>query len=355
MLEQFIPNEILQLEYLGNSVENYIVALIAFILLLLIFGIFQRIFLNRLRKFAERTKTDIDDTLIAIVQSVRPPFYAFLAFYFAIKFLVLHEYVGKAIDAILIIWVVYLSVQAVQILIDFIVRKRIRKEDEKSSKSAFKILSLITKIILWSLGLLLILSNLGVDITSLIAGFGIGGIAIALAIQNILSDLFSSFAIFFDKPFVVGDYIIVGESEGKVEKIGIKTTRLKALQGEEIIISNKELTSSRIQNFKRMDERRIIFHFGVTYETDAKTVRHIPKIIKEIIKEVKLARFDRAHFKRFDDSALTFEVVYYVQSNKYAKYMDMNEKIHLKIKEAFDKEGISMAYPTQTIYIERNE
>ncbi len=157
----------------------------------------------------------------------------------------------------------------------------------------------------------------------------------------------------FDKPFVPGDFIVVGDKKGTVEKIGIKTTRLKALQGEELIISNKELTSAQIQNFKKMEERRISFSFGVTYETPVEKVKKIPDIIKDIIDKEDGARFDRAHFSRFDDSALNFDIIYYVGSGDYADYMDIQQSINIKILEVFEEMRIGMAYPTQTIYMQK--
>ena len=198
--------------------------------------------------------------------------------------------------------------------------------------------------------MLLILSNLGIDITSLVAGLGIGGIAFAFAMKNILGDLFSSFAIFFDKPFLPGDFIRVGDQSGTVKKIGIKTTRVQASQGEEIVFSNQELTSTQIHNFKKLKERKIYFSFGVVYETPLKQIKEIPKIVKGIISEISEARFDRAHFNRFDDSALNFDVVYFVETDDYKKYMDIQQKINIEIMEVFEKEKIEMAYPTQVIY-----
>ncbi|MCK5590629.1 MAG: mechanosensitive ion channel family protein, partial [Candidatus Pacebacteria bacterium] len=174
------------------------------------------------------------------------------------------------------------------------------------------------------------------------------------AFQNILEDLFSSFAILFDKPFKVGDFIVVGEHKGVVQKMGIKTTRLKSTGGEEIVISNKELTSARLQNFKKMKERRIGFNFGVTYETPTGKLKAIPGTVKDIIDSIEKARFDRSHFTQFDDSALTFETVYYVTTSDYVVYRDIQQEINLRIKELFEKDGIDMAYPTQTIYLNKS-
>ena len=224
----------------SNTLAIYVEAVIAFVALLVVFKIFQWLILRNLFRIAKKTKTDIDDTLIEIVKSLRPPFYSFLAFYFAVKILKLSSFTQGVIETILIVWIVYQVVVALQILINFILTKRFAGDEDPTTRSAISALGTIGKMALWAIGILMILSNLGINITSLVAGLGIGGIAIAFALQNILSDLFSSFAIYFDKPFRVGDFIIVGDKMGTVEKIGIKTTRLKALQGEELIISNQE-------------------------------------------------------------------------------------------------------------------
>ncbi len=238
---------------------------------------------------------------------------------------------------------------AVQILINYFAGKVVNTNDP-SEKSAVDLLTKAAKFALWVIAVLFILSNLNINITSFIAGLGIGGVAIAFALQSILSDLFSSFAIYFDKPFVVGDFINFNDQSGVVEKIGIKTTRLKSLSGEEIVVSNKDLTSSVIKNFKRMKERRVVFTFGVTYKTSTNKLRKIPKIIENIIKEIEMAREDRVHFKELGEFSLNFEVSFYVESSNYLEYMNVRQEINLKITEAFSKEKIEFAFPTRTIY-----
>ncbi len=341
-------------ELWGNTLDEYLLTLAVFIGCVIIFKIFQSIIIHRLKKLVKKTKTDIDDTLLEIVQSLRPKFYFLISFYIALNFLIVHHIIQKTIEVILIIWIIYQIIKAVQILIEFIAQKNTDEESEGETKAAINLISKLASIALWALGLLLVLSNLGVNITSLIAGLGIGGIAVALALQNILSDLFSSFAIYFDKPFTIGDFIIVGDKMGEVEKIGIKTTRIKSIQGEELIISNQELTSAQIQNFKKMEERRIVLSLSVLYETPGAKLEKIPNLIQETIQSVTKTRFDRAHFKSFGDSALIFEAVYYVESGEYLDYMDTNQEIHFKLKNALDKEKIEFAYPTQTLYLNKS-
>ncbi|MFC1612567.1 mechanosensitive ion channel family protein [Patescibacteria group bacterium] len=349
--EDIISQPHWQYESFGNTIGAYAIALGAFIGFLILFFIFQKIIVFKLRRLAKKTKTKADDALIEIADSVRPPFYSFLAFYLAIKFLAIPELLTKIINVVLIIWVIYQIIKAVQIFIDYLVKKGLKKEGRAGSEEIIKLIGKISKGILWALGGLLILSNLGINVTSLIAGLGIGGIAIALALQNILGDLFSSFAILFDKPFIAGDFIKVGPHMGTVEKIGIKTTRIRSIEGDEVVMSNKELTTLDIKNYGEMKERRGTIEFGILYETPTSKVKKVPKIVKDIIKAEKMAKFDRTHFKKFDDSALTFEAVYYIKSNDYEKYMDLNQRILLKIKSEFEKEEIVMAYPTRTIYL----
>lgn len=353
MLKKIITTPWWHHQFLGNERKDYFIAVFAFAVFIFVFKLFQSFILKRLKKLAKKTKTDIDDAFIKIIRSLRPPFYSFLAFYLAIKFLTIADLLQKVVNVVLIIWIVYQAIIAIQILIDYLVKKGTRKEKDKGTQAAIGLIGKIAKGILWVIGVLLVLSNLGVNVTSLVAGLGIGGVAVALALQNILTDLFSSFAIYFDKPFVVGDFIVTGSHKGTVEKIGIKTTRIRSPQGEEIVISNQELTSARVQNFKKMKERRTVFSFGVTYDTPSKKLQQIPDMVEKIVKSEKLTRFDRTHFIEFGDSALLFETAYYIKSPDYKTFRDIHQQVLFNIKDVFEKQGIVMAYPTQTIYLEK--
>lgn len=338
-------------EIFGNGLVDFAQAILLFVIFLAVFKVFQFFVLRYLKKLAEKTKTDIDDTLIEIIRSLKPPFYSFLAFYIAIQPLTFSSIAETIIESVLIIWITYQVIIGLQIFIDYLLTKRFSKNKDQATQSALGMIGSIVKGILWALGVLMILSNLGVNVTSLIAGLGIGGIAIAFALQNILGDLFSSFALYFDKPFVAGEFIVVGNHAGTVEKIGIKTTRIRSTTGEEITISNNELTTARIQNFKRLTQRRSIFSIGVVYETPVDKLKRIPNIIQKIIESKNKTNFDRVHFKSFGDSSLNFEVSYYVKTTEYAEFMDTQQEVNLNIVEAFGKEGIVFAYPTQTLYI----
>jgi small-conductance mechanosensitive channel len=196
-----------------------------------------------------------------------------------------------------------------------------------------------------------VLENLNFDVSALVASLGVGGIAVALAAQNILGDLFASLSILFDKPFVVGDFIIVDDLPGTVEKVGLKTTRVRSLFGEQLVFSNNDLLSSRIKNYKRMEERRVVFPLGVTYQTGAEQLELIPGIIKKTIEKQEKVRFDRSHFKGYGDFALLFETVYWVTEPDYNLYMDIQQKINLELFHLFEEQGIEFAYPTQTIHL----
>jgi small-conductance mechanosensitive channel len=338
--------------FLGNTIGTYSISIGVFIGLVIVFRFIQWGVLKRLEILAKKTKTDLDDTLIEVVRSLKPAFYYILALYFALQFLSLTVLIDRTIDGVFFVVIAYQVVTALHILIDYTLQKKAEREG-KEVQNAYRFLSNFIKWGLWIVAVLAVASNLGINITSLIAGLGIGGLAVALAMQNILSDLFSSFAIYFDKPFEVGDYIVVGKHSGTVEKIGIKTTRLRALQGEEIVISNQELTSARIQNLKKMKERRAVFSFGIVYETPFEKVKKVPEMVREIFKGLKegSAKLDRVHFKTLADSALSFEAVYYVPTREYVDFMDLQQEINLKLIERFEKEKIEFAYPTQTVYV----
>lgn len=215
---------------------------------------------------------------------------------------------------------------------------------------------LIGRIVLWSIAILIILDNFGFNISTLMASLGIGGIAVALAAQNILGDLFSSVSIALDKPFVLGDFIVVGDYVGTVEYVGMKSTRLRSLGGEQIIFSNTELLKNRIRNYKRMQERRVLFEFSIVYETPIAKVEATAARIQEIISPERLeVRFDRAHLKGLGDSGLVFEVVYYVLDPDYNKYMDIQQAINLALLRDLEERGVALAYPTQTLHVASGE
>lgn len=328
-----------------------------FMVALAVFKVLQSVVIARLQALSRRTRTDIDDALIDVAANVRTWVFIIIAFYLALIPLSLPAFLDTAALVIFLFAVAWQTIEAGARLIDFGAQKFLEKDSEggadPNATTASHMVALLSRIVLWSLGGLFVLSNLGIEITSLVAGLGIGGIAVAFALQGILSDLFSSFSIYFDKPFRIGDFIVVGEHSGTVERIGIKTTRIRTLQGEELVVSNAELTAARVQNFKKMDERRIVFSFGIAYETPQEDVRRVPQMVKALFEGLSGVRLDRVHFTSFGDFALLFEVVYFVQSADYEQYMDVQQQINFALMEAFEQASVEFAYPTQTLYVKK--
>ncbi|MDD3778127.1 MAG: mechanosensitive ion channel family protein [Patescibacteria group bacterium] len=346
-----IINKILSFNFYGNSGKDYLLALAVFAICLLILLIVKKVILARLHKIAKRTKNNYDDTLIGIIFKIKSFFYLVISLYLASNFLNLSNFLSKAIYLLFILVIVYEGIKASSYLLKVLAYKAIKRNDDDSqAQSTVKTLNVFIQIILWSLGLLLILANMGVNITSLIAGLGIGGIAVALALQNILADIFSSFSILIDKPFKVGDFIKVSADMGTVEKIGIKTTHLRTLDGQLLIISNQELTKARVENFQKLHRRRALFNLGIIYETSRVQLESIPKIIASIVDKQEKANLDRCHFKSYGDFSLNFEVSIFIDVKSYNDFLDILEKINLDIFSQFNKQGISFAYPTQLHY-----
>lgn len=348
-------NEILNLTWQNNSVLDYSISLGIILGLFLIFKIFDYWILYKLEKFAKKTETKWDDLIIGFMREIKWFFYFIIATYIGSKYLTLPNLINNIIYYTLILSIGFYVAKGISRIINELIEIQVKKSDEKetaSSKSMMRVLGVIAKIIIWAIIFLMILSNAGVEITPLIASMGIGGIAVALALQSVLGDLFGAFVIYFDKPFKEGDFIIVGNDMGVVKHIGIKSTRIQALQGQELIMSNTELVNSRVNNYKQMQKRRIVFEFGVKYDTGKEKLSKIKKIVTKIFDKVKDADLDRVHFKSFGDFSLNFEVVYYVNSADYNEYMDIQENVNMALYTDFEKAKIEFAFPTQTIELE---
>ncbi|MGM0438892.1 MAG: mechanosensitive ion channel family protein [Patescibacteria group bacterium] len=355
MLEQFKEIkkiEILEEVFLGNTVFEYIIFLSTVLVLFFIIKILEKVLLGRLKAKNESfEKKLIWNLIIDFILSIKTSFYLYLALFISLSTIQVSDLLMKVFTVILTVWIAIRLMLGLQSLVDYILNKKLLNDSDPEKEVVVKNVGTIIKVLLWIFAGLLLLSNFGVKVTSLVAGLGIGGIAIAFALQSVLEDLFSSFSIYLDKPFTVGDFIVVDDKTGTVEKIGIKTTRIRALQGEEIVVSNKELTNSKIHNFKKLNKRRSLFEFGVVYGTSNEKMEEIPKIVKQIIESQDMTEFDRVHFKGFGDSALEFEVSYYVLSPEYMDYRNVHEKVLLEIKRRFNEKEIEMAFPTRTVHL----
>lgn len=307
-----------------------------------------------IKKISDKTENQIDDLVVRAINGIHTPFYFWISVFVASRFLTLNNLTSKIILYIFLIAIVYYVVKFLEDLVEYFFDKlEEKKEKAGDNVGMIKLTQVVVKIVLWITAIVLILSNMGYNVTSLIAGLGISGIAIALALQNILSDLFSSLSIYFDKPFVIGDFVVVGSDMGTVKKVGIKSTRIQTLQGEELVISNSELTTTRINNYGKMQKRRIVFEFGVTYNTPKPKLENIPVFVKEIIEAQNEVEFDRAHFRNFGDSSFVYEVVYYKMSGDYNQYMDTQQAINIGLVDRLGKEKIEFAFPTQTVYVSK--
>ncbi|ADO76758.1 mechanosensitive ion channel family protein [Halanaerobium praevalens] len=338
---------------LGNSLANYILAVLFLSLVFLIIKIFDKFILKKIDSFIEKFSNSFSSLVKEIVKKRIYPLLYLFSFYLIFLNLKTSNQISQFLNLVLMFLTVIFTVLAVLDLISYSLKKYWSKKlQSEEQQKLLSITLFIVKSFIWIIALLFILDNLNIQIKGLITGLGVGGVAIAFAAQNILSDLFNYFTIFFDKPFAIGDFIITGDYRGTIEHIGLKTTRIRSLSGEQLIIANTDLVNSRINNYQRMEQRRINFSFGLTYNTSLVNLKKVPLIVEEIINSVEKTKFDRAHFAEYAPFSLVFQVVYYVQASDYKIYMDLQQQINFKLKERFEELGVSFAFPTQTIYLE---
>ncbi|MGV8879740.1 MAG: mechanosensitive ion channel family protein [Sphingobacteriaceae bacterium] len=347
-------NKIFDTLILGNTVYNLIVALAIILGLFLIIKIFKFVVIRRLKSWTSVTNTDWDNFAVHLVESSVVPLIYVSAIYFSLKTLTLNVKFDSIIHVAYMIAFAFFVIKMISAAFKKFVYSFIRREEnsEDKEKQAGGLI-VIANVIIWILGIIFLIDNLGYNVTTLIAGLGVGGIAIALAAQAVLGDLFSYFVIFFDRPFEIGDFVVVGDKNGTIEYIGIKTTRIRTLSGEQLICSNTDLTNSRLHNFKRMQRRRIVFSLGVTYQVSHEQLAEIPGLVKQIITSKPQLQFDRGHFSGYGDFSLKFEFVYLVLDPDYTVYMDNQQAVYLDIFAAFEKRGIEFAYPTQTLFVNK--
>ncbi|MCB9811169.1 MAG: mechanosensitive ion channel family protein [Candidatus Nomurabacteria bacterium] len=351
-----LSNATYTLPVLGElQVGSWLAAFIVFIVLTLAFWVIRNVVIKHLHKLSSKTGTDIDDVVIAAVQGIRVWVYTIASLFFALQMVSVPNWFDKTITAVFLFAVVWQLIEIALKFVSYFSSRFLERDNDgdgevdPGSATASHMVDLAARIILWVLGILFILSNLGIEVTSLLAGLGIGGLAVALALQGILSDLFASFSIYLDRPFRIGDFVVVGNDSGTIQKIGVKSTRIKTLQGEELVISNMELTSARVNNYKKMQERRIVTKIGVLYETPLGKLKQIETEVIEIFNNLEGGRLDRVHFTTFGDFSLTFEIVYYIESPDHNDYLNVQQIFNFSLMERFQKLGIEFAYPTQTI------
>lgn len=347
------PLDWLDYEILGNTLLTWGTSLAVFVGVWIALGLALRVVRGRLKALAARSQLVALQLVEHVAGRTQGWFLFLIALCVGLQVPAWPEGVESRLgQAIVLLLLLQLGLWATAALTRFLALRRERRlHDDPGTVAVMDVLGFILSLAVWVIVLLLVLENFGVEVTALVAGLGIGGIAIALAAQNVLGDLFASLSIILDKPFVVGDFLIIDDHLGTVEKVGIKTTRLRSLSGEQLIFSNNDLLSSRIRNYGRMFERRVLFSIGVTYQTPADKLRRIPGLIREAVEAQDKVRFDRSHFQKYGDFALIFETVYYVLAADYNPYMDIQQAINLQIFEQFEAEGIEFAYPTQTVFV----
>lgn len=349
-------NEFMKTVIWGNSLRDWLIAIGIIAGCLIIARLIKTFIISRIRKLASGTKTTLDDFVVDVFDTTVVPFLYIVGVYSGIQYLYIDPRIQRVLHAALLVISIYYFIRLITKIVGYLFERMLdKKKGHHSRLPQARGILIIINIVVWALGLLFLIDNLGYNITSILAGLGIGGIAIALAAQAVLGDLFSYFVIFFDKPFEVGDFIVNGDKMGTVETIGIKTTRLRALGGEELIFSNTALTNSSIQNFKRMMNRRVVFTLKVVYETSTEKLKIIPGIIRQIIEAQPDVKFDRAHFTEFGEFSLNFEVVYIILTDDYNLYMDRQQSIYLAIADGFKKEKIDFALPSQKLMINNKD
>ncbi|MEN9203103.1 MAG: mechanosensitive ion channel family protein [Thermostichus sp. DG_1_6_bins_120] len=349
-----ILQEIFGFELLGNPLWNYLLVLFIFAAgVFAIRTVLRGLVLQTLASWLSKFNVGIPlDTPIRLVERYLIPLLYLGLLYVCLGSLNLATVLQQTLDILATIIATYFGINLLSASVEYALRIYLtRKKGDATTEQSLLLLSPMIRMVFCLIGLLFLLENLGFDVAALVASLGIGGIAIALAAQGFLQDLFSYFSILMDRPFEIGDFIVLGDFMGSVEYIGIKTTRLRSLSGEQIVMANTDMTGSRIRNYKRMQRRRVVFGFGVTYETPFEKLQEIPSLVKQIIEADPNAQFDRAHFAAYGDFSLNYEVVYYVLSPDFNLYMDVQQRINLALKQAFQERGVEFAYPTQLVYV----
>jgi small-conductance mechanosensitive channel len=347
--------EFFRYDFLNNRWELWCLSAAIFFAILATVGFLRAFFIRRLQSTASLTPTLWDDVLLELLENTHLPFVLVMAVHFASQGLSLHvkwqAFSKYAFFLVLFVQVGAWATRAIQFLGNAYADKTLAVDAGKAT--TVKAMVFFGKILVWTLVGILVLDNWNVKVAPFVAGLGIGGIAIALAVQNILGDLFASLSIVLDKPFVIGDPIKVDQDSGVVEYIGLKTTRLKSATGEQLIFSNSELLKSRIRNYQRMPERRVTVKIGVEYHTPVEELRKLPDVFRACLEKNGL-RMERANLVNLGDSALEFEICYWVQGKDPDEYFSQQHNFFLAVLAEFQAKKIGIAFPTRTIHMEMN-
>ncbi|MDD5209022.1 MAG: mechanosensitive ion channel family protein [Elusimicrobiales bacterium] len=340
---------------LGNTPAAYGFAAAAFAVALTLLHLVKTVGIGRLKALAEKTETDLDDIAVALIDHIHWFEYQLIAFYIATRYLQRDPAFDKALKLVILFVFTYRAIAIIQTLLSYWITKLASKRELSAEAKASVVNStqVIMRALVWVAAILFVLENMGVNISAVLAGLGIGGVAVALASQAILGDIFNFFVILLDKPFIVGDFIVTDTISGTVEHLGLKSIRVRSLSGELLIVSNSKLLGVEVKNYKHMTRRRIVIKTSVTYQTPLEKLKLIPGMIKEAVAGLEKTAFDRSNLSGLGDFSIDFETVYLVESPDYAFHMKVQEQFLQAVIAKFGKEGIEFAYPTQTLFVNK--
>jgi len=348
--------ETLQRQFLGNGLGRWLTAVLVGLATVVVLRVVLGLVIRRIRRVAERTKIDWDDVVVAGLENTKWFSYLTAGFYAGSQVLRLSERLLDRVDRVAgVLVLLQIGFWCHAAIVARVTRWKQDAADTPERATAASAIGFIARLTLWVALILAVLSTLGVKITALVAGLGVGGVAAALAVQTLLADVIASLSIYFDRPFEIGEFIVTPDGMGTVHRISMRSTRLRALGGEELVFSNGDLLRKTIRNFGKMEERRVVFEVGVEYGTPVEKLKELPVALSQVVSDTPDVRLDRAHFKSFGAYALTFEVVYYVLSPDYNVFMDRQQSINFAIAERFEALGVAMAFPTQTLMLRHDD
>jgi small-conductance mechanosensitive channel len=356
LINQLLKDNRIQLSpYVGEAIAAVILFFLSLIAGWLVYHVFEHYF----SKWAKKTKTTLDDEII--INTKRPIYFFVLivGFYYAIDQLSILKpyqyYINQIFLVAEVFLVAYIITRVINVLLSWYAEIIVKRGKKAVSGNILLVFKKVLHVFVYIFALLYLLYISRIDLSGAVVGLGVTGIAIAFALQSILGDAFSAFTIYFDRPFEIGDYVVFGTYEGTVTNISMKSTRVRLLQGEELVISNKEITNGSIRNFKKMENRRVVFSISVTYNTPSVKLKKIPGMLQKIVEKCDDVEFQRVHLKELGTYSLNFEIVYLLKTPDYVKYLDVQQTINYAILNTFEKEKIELAFPTQTILVNQQK